>query len=48
MRWKVEIRDEVTYEIPEGVAEDEGEAMDIALEFWAERMPKIMATRIDG
>lgn len=47
MRFNIKIEDSVEYELPDGVAEDEEMAIETALEFWAERLPKITITPVE-
>ena len=47
MRFNIKIEDSVEYELPNGVTNDENVAIETALEFWAERMPKITIVKME-
>ena len=47
MRFNIKIEDSVEYELPDGVADDEEIALETALEFWAERTPKITIVKVE-
>lgn len=47
MRFNIKIEDSVEYELPDGVADDEEMALETALEFWAERTPKVTIVRME-
>ena len=47
MRFNIKIEDSVEYELPDGVAEDEEMALETALEFWAERTPKVTIVKME-
>lgn len=47
MRYNVHIEDSVDYFIPDGVADNHEMVEDLALEFWAERMPTITITPVE-
>ncbi len=47
MRFNIKIEDSVEYELPDGVAEDEEMALETALEFWAERTPKVTVVKME-
>ena len=47
MKYIVHIEDCVDYFIPDGEADNHAMAEDLALEFWAERMPTITITPVE-
>lgn len=47
MRFNIKIEDSVEYELPDGVADDEKMAIETALEFWAERTPKVTIVKVE-
>lgn len=47
MRFNIKIEDSVEYELPNGVANDEEMAIETALEFWAERTPKVTIVKVE-
>ena len=47
MRFNIKIEDSVEYELPDGVTDDENVAIETALEFWADRMPKITIVKVE-
>ena len=47
MRFNIKIEDSVEYELPDGVTDDENVAIETALEFWAERMPKVTIAKVE-
>lgn len=47
MRFNIKIEDSVEYELPDGVTDDENVAIETALEFWAERMPKVTVVKVE-
>lgn len=47
MRYNVHIEDSVDYCIPDGAADSIEMMEDLALEFWAERIPKITITTVE-
>lgn len=47
MRFNIKIEDSVEYELPDGVTDDENVAIETALEFWAERMPKVTIIKVE-
>lgn len=46
MKFIIKIEDFVEYELPDSVADDEEMAIETALEFWAERTPKITIVKV--
>lgn len=47
MRFNIKIEDSVEYELPDGVTDDENVAIETALEFWADRMPKVTIVKVE-
>ena len=47
MRFNIKIEDSVEYELPDGVADDEEMAIETALEFWAERKPRVTIIKME-
>ena len=47
MRFNIKIEDSVEYELPDDVTDNEEMAIETALEFWAERMPKITIVKME-
>jgi hypothetical protein len=47
MRFNIKIEDSVEYELPNGIADNEEMAMETALEFWAERTPKVTIVKME-
>ncbi len=47
MRFNIKIEDSVEYELPDGVTDDEDVAIETALEFWADRMPKVTVVKVE-
>ena len=47
MRFNIKIEDSVEYELPDGVTDNENVAIETALEFWADRMPKITIVKVE-
>jgi hypothetical protein len=47
MRFNIKIEDSVEYELPDGVTDNEEMAIETALEFWAERTPKITIVKVE-
>ena len=47
MRFNIKIEDSVEYELPDGVTDDENVAIETALEFWAERTPKVTIIKME-
>jgi hypothetical protein len=47
LRFNIKVEDSVEYELPDGVTNDENVAIETALEFWAERMPKITIVKME-
>lgn len=47
MRFNIKIEDSVEYELPNGVTDDENIAIETALEFWADRTPKVTVVKVE-
>ena len=47
MRFNIKIEDFVEYEFPDGVTDNEEMAIETALEFGAERTPKITIVKVE-
>lgn len=47
MRYKVHVEDSVDYYIPDEAIDSIETVEDLALEFWAERIPKITITTVE-
>ena len=47
MRFNIKIEDSDEYELPDGVTDNEEMAIETALEFWAERPPKVTIVKME-